>query len=64
MGPHAIAATRADLPEALDRRSRFHADAILNAVNPDEGHGQAGERLEEVRALVVQLNDVFAGSAD
>jgi hypothetical protein len=36
------------------------ADAILKAVTPDEGANGVDEKLEDVRALVVQLNDVFA----
>jgi len=37
------------------------ADAILKAVTPDQDANAADEKLEEIRALVVQLNDVFAG---
>jgi hypothetical protein len=48
----------------LGTPTRGGADAILTAVNPGEGLGEAGEKLEEVRALVVQLSDVFAGGAD
>ena len=36
------------------------ADAILKAVAPDQGMNAVDGKLEEVRALVVQLNDVFA----
>lgn len=36
------------------------AEAILKAVTPDRDSNGAEEKLEEVRALAVQLNDVFA----
>ena len=36
------------------------AQAILKAVAPSDKEDGASARLEEVRALAVQLNDVFA----
>jgi hypothetical protein len=36
------------------------ADAILRAVTPNQETNAVDEQLEEVRALLVQLNDVFA----
>jgi hypothetical protein len=39
------------------------AEAILTAVAPDQGSNGAEQKLEEIRALAVQLNDVFADRA-
>jgi hypothetical protein len=36
------------------------AAAILKAVSPAQGGGEMEGKLEEVRALTIQLNDVFA----
>lgn len=36
------------------------AAAILKAVSPGNGASEAGRKLEEVKALAIQLNDVFA----
>lgn len=36
------------------------AKAILDAVSPDDTSNGAGAKLEEVKALAIQLSDVFA----
>src|SRR3954466_12376319 len=36
------------------------AEALLDAVSPSDGGGKAEQKLEEIKALAVQLNDVFA----
>jgi hypothetical protein len=40
--------------------SESGAEAILKAVTPDDSDIGAVEKLEEVKALAIQLNDVFA----
>jgi len=39
------------------------AAAILHAVSPENGNSRAEEKLKEVKALAIQLNDVFASAS-
>jgi hypothetical protein len=40
--------------------SESGADAILEAVTPGDSTNGAEKKLEEIKALAIQLNDVFA----
>lgn len=40
------------------------AEAILKAVSPESGSHKAERKLAEVKALAVQLNDVFADTGE